>query len=108
MREGIGEGKTREDHNNVFMQSYAVYAEGNYLREISTVIGADALSERDRIYLKAADQLEQEYISQREDERRTVEETLELAWKVFSMLPLEELKLIREEYIAKYLPQKES
>jgi V/A-type H+-transporting ATPase subunit B len=108
MREGIGDGKTREDHNNVFMQSYAVYAEGNYLREISTVIGAEALSERDRIYLKAADRLEQEYISQGEDERRTVEETLELAWKIFSLLPLEELKLIREEYIEKYLPQKES
>jgi V/A-type H+-transporting ATPase subunit B len=108
MREGIGEGKTREDHNNVFMQSYAVYAEGNYLREISTVIGAEALSDRDRIYLKAADRLEQEYLSQGEDERRTVEETLELTWKIFSMLPLEELKLIREEYIKKYLPQKES
>jgi V/A-type H+-transporting ATPase subunit B len=108
MREGIGEGKTREDHNNVFMQSYAVYAEGNYLREISTVIGAEALSDRDRIYLKAADRFEQEYISQGEDERRTVEETLELAWKIFSMLPLEELKLIREEYIKKYLPKKES
>jgi V/A-type H+-transporting ATPase subunit B len=108
MREGIGEGKTREDHNNVFMQSYAVYAEGNYLREISTVIGAEALSDRDRIYLKAADRFEQEYISQGEDERRTVEETLELAWKIFSMLPLEELKLIREEYIEKYLPQKGS
>jgi V/A-type H+-transporting ATPase subunit B len=108
MREGIGEGKTREDHNNVFMQSYAVYAEGNYLREISTVIGVEALSDRDRIYLKAADRLEQEYLSQGEDERRTVEETLELTWKIFSMLPLEELKLIREEYIKKYLPQKES
>jgi V/A-type H+-transporting ATPase subunit B len=108
MREGIGEGKTREDHNNVFMQTYAVYAEGNYLREISTVIGAEALSDRDRIYLKAADRLEQEYIFQGEDERRTVEETLELTWKIFSMLPLEELKLIREEYIEKYLPQKES
>jgi V/A-type H+-transporting ATPase subunit B len=108
MREGIGEGKTREDHNNVFMQTYAVYAEANYLREISTVIGAEALSDRDRIYLKAADSLEQEYILQGEDERRTVEETLELTWKIFSMLPVEELKLIREEYIEKYLPQKES
>jgi V/A-type H+-transporting ATPase subunit B len=108
MREGIGEGKTREDHNNVFMQSYAVYAEGNYLREISTVIGAEALSDRDRIYLRAADRLEQEYISQGEDERRTVEETLELTWRIFSMLPLEELKLIREEYLEKYLPRKES
>lgn len=105
MREGIGEGKTREDHNNVFMQAYAVYAEGNYLREISTVIGTEALSDRDKIYLAAADRFEQEYISQSEHERRTVEETLELAWKIFSMIPVEDLKLISEEFIKKYLPE---
>ncbi|MBN1634878.1 MAG: V-type ATP synthase subunit B [Deltaproteobacteria bacterium] len=103
MREGIGEGKTREDHNNVFMQSYAAYAEGNYLREISTVVGAEALSARDKIYLEAADRVEQEYISQGEFERRPVEETLDLAWKIFAMLPEEDLKLISQEFINKYL-----
>jgi len=105
MKEGIGEGNTREDHNNVFMQSYAVYAEGNYLREISTVIGSEALSDRDRIYLKAADRFEAEFISQKEKERRTVEETLGLAWNIFSMLPAEDLKLIQEDYIQRYLPK---
>jgi V/A-type H+-transporting ATPase subunit B len=106
MKEGIGEGNTREDHNNVFMQSYAMYAEGNYLREISTVIGSDALSDRDRIYLSAADRFEREFISQGEYERRTVEETLEIAWNIFSMIPREDLKLIQEKYIQKYLPKK--
>ena len=105
MKEGIGEGKTREDHNSVFMQSYAVYAEGNYLREISTVIGAEALSDRDKIYLAAADRFEQEYISQGELERRSVEDTLERAWNIFSMLPVGDLKLIRKEYLEKYLPE---
>ena len=105
MKEGIGEGNTREDHNNVFMQSYAVYAEGNYLREISTVIGSEALSDRDRMYLAASDRFEEEFISQKEKERRTVEETLGLAWNIFSMLPAEDLKLIQEEYIQKYLPK---
>ena len=105
MKEGIGEGKTREDHNNVFMQSYAVYAEGNYLREISTVIGSEALSDRDRVYLSASDRFEEEFISQAENDRRTVEETLGLAWNIFSMLPREDLKLIQEEYIKKYLPE---
>lgn len=105
MKEGIGEGNTREDHNNVFMQSYAVYAEGNYLREISTVIGSEALSDRDRMYLSASDRFEEEFISQTEGERRTVEETLERAWNIFSMLPKEDLKLIQEEYIKKYLPE---
>ncbi len=105
MREGIGEGKTREDHNNAFMQLYAIYAEGNYLREISTVIGTEALSDRDKIYLAAADRFEQEFISQSELERRDVEKTLELAWKIFSTIPVEDLKLISEEFIKKYLPE---
>jgi V/A-type H+-transporting ATPase subunit B len=87
------------------MQSYAVYAEGNYLREISTVIGSEALSDRDRLYLAASDRFEQEFISQEEKDRRTVEETLGRAWNIFSMLPREDLKLIREEYIEKYLPK---
>lgn len=104
MREGIGEGKTRDDHNNVFMQSYAAYAEGNYLREISTVIGAEGLSERDKIYLSSADSFEQDFISQGEYERRPVEETLATAWKIFSKLPVEDLKLIRQEFIDRYLP----
>ena len=105
MREGIGEGKTREDHNNVFMQSYAAYAEGNYLREISTVIGAEGLSDRDKIYLESSDRFEQEFISQGEYDRRPVEETLATAWKIFSKLPVEDLKLIRQEFIDRYLPK---
>jgi len=105
MKEGIGEGKTREDHNNVFMQLYAAYAEGGYLREISTIIGAEALGERDRIYLEAADRFETEFISQGEFEKRKIEDTLDIGWKLFSMLPEEELKLIREEFIKKYLPK---
>ncbi len=107
MREGIGEEKTRDDHNNVFMQSYAAYAEGNYLREISTVIGAEGLSERDKIYLDSADAFEQEFISQGETERRTVEETLGIGWRIFSKLPVEDLKLIRQEFIDRYLPKAE-
>jgi len=103
MKEGIGAGKTREDHNNVFMQLYAAYSEGCYLREISTIIGAEALAERDKIYLAAADRFETEFISQGEFERRRVEDTLDLGWKLFSMLPEEELKLISEELIKRYL-----
>ncbi len=105
MKEGIGEGNTREDHNNVFMQSYAMYAEGNYLREISTVIGSEALSDRDKTYLEVSDRFEQEFISQGESERRSVEETLEIAWNLFSVLPVEDLKLIQQQYIDRYLPK---
>ena len=105
MKEGIGPDKTREDHNNVFMQLYAAYAEGCDLREISTIIGAEALGERDKIYLAFADRFEQEFISQGEREKRTVEETLDIGWKLFEMLAEEDLKLISEKWIKKYHPK---
>ena len=105
MKEGIGPDKTREDHNNVFMQLFAAYAEGNSLREISTIIGTEALSQRDKIYLTYADRFEREFIAQGENERRTVEQTLDIGWKLFSMLPEEDLKLISERFIKKYHPK---
>ncbi len=105
MKEGIGPGKTREDHNNVFMQLYASYAEGIYLREISTIIGADALGDRDRLYLSNADDVEREFIAQSEQEKRKVEDTLGIGWKLFSALPEEDLKLISEAFIKKYHPK---
>ena len=105
MKEGIGPGKTREDHNNVFMQLYAAYAEGCDLREISTIIGAEALSERDKLYLTNGDRFETEFISQGEFEKRKVEDTLDIGWELFSALPEEDLKLISEELIKKYLPK---
>ncbi len=106
MKEGIGPGKTREDHNNVFMQLYAAYAEGRDLREISTIIGAEALTDRDKLYLANADAFEREFIAQGEFEARKVEETLDTGWRLFSALPEEDLKLISEEFIKKYLPKK--
>jgi len=105
MKGGIGPDKTREDHNNVFMQSYAAYAEGCYLREISTIIGAEALGERDKIYLTNADKFESKFISQGELEKRSVENTLDIAWSLFSVLPEGDLKLISEKFIKKYLPK---
>jgi len=105
MKEGIGPDKTREDHNNVFMQLYAAYAEGCNLREISTIIGAEALGERDKIYLTVADRFETEFISQSEVEKRKVEGTLDIGWNLFSSLPEEDLKLISEALIKKYLPK---
>ena len=105
MKEGIGPGKTREDHNNTFMQSYAAYSEGCYLREISTIIGAEALGERDKIYLANADKFERKFISQSEFEKRKVEDTLDIAWSLFSALPEEDLKLISEKFIKRYLPK---
>ena len=105
MKEGIGPGKTREDHRGVFMQLYAAYAEGQHLRELSVIVGTEALSERDKKYLKFADEFEAKFIKQGEYERRTIEETLDTAWDLLSIIPEEDLKLIREEYIRKYHPK---
>ncbi|RLG75923.1 MAG: V-type ATP synthase subunit B [Thermoprotei archaeon] len=105
MKEGIGPGKTREDHRDVFMQLYAAYAEGQHLRELSIIVGTEALSERDKKYLKFADEFEQRFIKQGEYEKRTIEETLGIAWDLLSIVPEEELKLIREEFIRKYHPK---
>ena len=105
MKEGIGPGKTREDHRGVFMQLYAAYAEGQHLRELSVIVGTEALSERDKKYLKFADEFEARFIKQGEYERRTIEETLDIAWDLLSIIPEEDLKLIREEFIRKYHPK---
>ncbi len=105
MNAGIGKGKTREDHKEVFMQLSAAYSEGQRLRELSVIVGTEALTQRDQLFLKFADLFERRFINQGEYERRDIEQTLDLAWEILSILPEEELKLVREEYIRKYHPK---
>ncbi len=105
MKDGIGPGKTREDHRGVFMQLYAAYAEGVRLRELAVVVGTEALSPRDRRYLQFADKFEREFIGQGEYERRTIEETLDKGWELLAILPEEELKHVKLEHIKKYHPK---
>ncbi len=104
MKDGIGEGKTREDHRGVFMQLYSAYAEGTRLRELAVVVGTEALSPRDKKYLEFADRFEKEFIGQGEYERRTIEETLDKGWELLAMLPEDELKHVKIEHIRKYHP----
>lgn len=106
MNLGIGEGKTREDHRNVADQLYASYAQGRDLRRLVSIIGEEALSETDRKYLKFADDFEAQYVSQGNEDRE-IERTFELSWELLSMLPRDELKRIKKDYIAKYHPEKE-
>lgn len=100
---GIGEGKTREDHADIFNQLYAAYARGKEVEELAVILGEAALSDMDKIYLKFASAFEEEYISQGEYENRTIEQTLDLSWKLLSVFPREELKRVRDEYLDKYL-----
>ncbi|HEC96095.1 MAG TPA: V-type ATP synthase subunit B [Euryarchaeota archaeon] len=102
MKQGIGKGRTREDHAEVKDQLYAAYAEGRNLRELVAVVGEESLSERDKKYLKFADRFEREFVNQGKYEHRTIEQTLEIAWELLSIFPETELKKIRDEYIQKY------
>ncbi len=104
---GIGVGKTREDHAGTMNQLFAAYARGKEAKELMTILGEAALSEIDKLYAKFADAFEREYVSQGYDENRSIEETLNLGWKLLSILPKSELKRIKPEFIEKYFPKGE-
>ncbi len=105
--EGIGEGKTREDHANTMNQVFAAYATGKDAKQLSVVLGESALSKTDRLYVKFTDEFEERYVNQGFNVNRTIEESLELAWELLSILPTSELTRVSEEEIEKYLPRKE-
>jgi V/A-type H+/Na+-transporting ATPase subunit B len=104
MREGIGKDRTREDHREVSDQLYYSYAEGRAFRDLVAVIGEEALSSRDKLYLNFADAFERRFISQGVYENRDIEQTLDLGWDLLSMVPEVELKRIDPSTIAKYHP----
>jgi len=102
---GIGAGKTREDHADVFNQLFAAYARGKEAEELAVILGEAALSDMDKLFLSFAKSFEERYVSQGEYEDRSVEETLDLGWELLSIFPTVELKRIRQEWIDKYLPR---
>lgn len=104
MNQGIGGERTRQDHKDVSDQLYAAYAEGRDLRDLVAVIGEEALSERDLKYLNFAERFESEFVNQSKNEDRTIEQTLDLAWELLSVLDRRELKRIHPEYVEQYLP----
>ena len=104
---GIGPGRTREDHSGNMDQLFAAYSRGKDAKELATILGESALSPIDRLYAKFADNFEKEYVSQGYEENRSIEETLDLGWKLLSIFPTTELKRIKQEYIDKYLPKQD-
>lgn len=100
---GIGQGKTREDHADIFNQLYAAYARGKEVEELTVILGEAALTDMDKLYLKFAEKFENEYISQGEYENRSIDRTLDLGLKLLMMFPRGELKRVRTEYLDKYL-----
>ncbi len=108
MNQGIGKGRTREDHRGVADQLYASYATGKDQRALSAIVGEEALSPTDRIYLKIADRFENEFVNQRPDEDRSIDESLAIGWDILSDLPESELKRIKPEFIQKFRLQRKA
>ena len=104
---GIGQGKTREDHAGVLNQLFAAYARGKEAKELAVILGEAALSEDDKKFAKFADEFEDKFVRQGNDEDRTIEQTLDLGWKLISILPKTEMKRVKDEMIDKYLPKEE-
>ncbi len=102
MNNGIGQGKTREDHRGVADQLYGAYARAQESRSLSAIIGVEALSETDKLYLKFGEEFEKKFLTQGEYEDRSIEKTLDIGWELLSELPEGELTRIKKELIEKY------
>ena len=99
---GIGKGKTRDDHSDVANQLFAAYARGREAVELATILGEASLTELDRLYMKFSEQFEDRFVRQGEYEDRSIDETLNIGWELLRMLPREELKRIRDAYLAEF------
>jgi V/A-type H+-transporting ATPase subunit B len=99
---GIGQGKTRADHANTMNQIFAAYARGKEAKELMVVLGEAALTDIDKLYAKFADTFERDYVSQGYNTSRDIEETLDIGWKLLSILPRAELKRIKDEFLDQY------
>ncbi|MBQ4348534.1 MAG: V-type ATP synthase subunit B [Clostridia bacterium] len=103
---GIGEGKTRADHSGTMNQLFSAYARGKDCKELMVILGEAALTDIDKLYAEFADAFEKEYVSQGSETDRSVEETLDIGWKLLSILPRSELKRISDEFLDKYYIEK--
>ncbi len=103
---GIGAGKTREDHSGVMNQLFSSYARGKEAKELMVVLGESALTPMERLYAKFSDEFEKQYINQGFHENRSIEETLDIGWRLLKIFPKSELKRIKPDILAKYRNEK--
>lgn len=101
-KDGIGENRTRADHGHVSAQLYAAYAHVQDVRLLASVIGEEELLSLDQQYLKFGKAFEQEFVNQGQHEDRSIEQTLDLSWKLLSMLPREELTRVSPKEIEEH------
>ena len=102
MKDGIGEGYTREDHSMVANQLFAAYAKVQDARALASVIGEEELSEVDKKYIQFGKLFEEHFINQGFEVNRSIEETLDLGWALLSTLPMSELDRVDEEHLQTY------
>ncbi len=102
MKDGIGAGFTREDHQDLANQLFSSYAHVGDARALASVIGEDELSTTDKRYLKFGAAFEQEFVNQGKEENRTIIQTLEKGWELLHILPKEELDRIDTKILSKY------
>jgi len=102
MNQGIGKGRTREDHRSLADQLYSTYAQGKDARALTAIVGEEALSDLDRKFLKIANEFEKKFVNQGLDENREIEKTLDIGWDLLSGLSESEMTRIKPEFIAKY------
>lgn len=104
---GMGPGKTREDHAGWSNQLFAAYARGKEVEELAVILGEASLSDADKTFLKFAVAFEKEFVQQGDDEDRSINQTLDIGWKLLAMLPRAELKRVSDEFIDRYMPKKD-
>ncbi|MBY6287297.1 V-type ATP synthase subunit B [Nanohaloarchaea archaeon H12] len=102
---GTGEGYTRKDHGDVADQIYALYAEGENLRDLVSIVGEDALSDRDEKILEFTNRFEEKFVNQGWQENRSIEDSLDLAWELLEIVPREELTRIDSEMLDNHMPE---
>ncbi|NME96035.1 V-type ATP synthase subunit B [Clostridium cochlearium] len=102
MKDGIGEGYTRKDHEEVSTQLFASYSYVQDVKSLSQVIGEDELSSIDKTYMEFGRKFENRFLNQDFDENRSIEETLDLSWELLSILPKSELDRISPDTLEKY------
>lgn len=103
MKDGIGEGYTRADHEDLMNQLYESYSKVQDVRNISQIVGEDDLSDVDKKYLRFGDEFERRFLAQDKDENRELDESLDLGWEILKILPRNELHRVSKENLDKFI-----
>ena len=102
VRSGIGEGSTRDDHQEISNQNYDSYSRAQEVRALAGIVGKAGLTDIDLKYMDAGDSFEKKFLAQSLDENRTIEETLGILWDTASKLPRSELTKVKDKHIDKF------